>query len=156
MANTACIVVDRLSIDYQNAYEDRTMVAIMLWRWCHNVRDGVSNHRCLDYLLNRLHMRLSKKTSKLRVTGLCEGNPPVTSGFPSQRASSVEMFPFDDVIMCINVTIEPLIICPVTMQYNRVHEQHNSIIGAMHVLWTTMGSSHMCQNDNTTVILLVL
>ena len=27
------------------------------------------------------------------------GNPPVTGGFPSQRASNAEMFPFDDVIM---------------------------------------------------------
>ena len=32
-----------------------------------------------------------KKTSKLRVTGLCEGNPPVTGGFPSQRASKSEI-----------------------------------------------------------------
>ena len=31
---------------------------------------------------------VDKKTSKLRVTGLCEGNPPVTDGFPSQRASN--------------------------------------------------------------------
>ena len=29
----------------------------------------------------------SKKTSKLRVTGNCEGNPPVTGGFPSERVS---------------------------------------------------------------------
>ena len=27
---------------------------------------------------------------KLRVTGLCDGNPPITGGFPSQRASNVE------------------------------------------------------------------
>ena len=27
------------------------------------------------------------KTSKLRANGLCEGNPPMTGGFPSQRAS---------------------------------------------------------------------
>ena len=52
----------------------------------HNERDGVSNHRRLDCLLNRI----SKKTSKLRVIGLCEGNPPVTDGFPSKRASSGE------------------------------------------------------------------
>ena len=32
----------------------------------------------------------SKKTSKLRVTGLCEGNPPVTGEFPAQRASNAE------------------------------------------------------------------
>ena len=27
------------------------------------------------------------------------GEPPVTGGFPSQRVSNAEMFPFDDVIM---------------------------------------------------------
>ena len=32
----------------------------------------------------------SKKTSKLRVTGLCERNSPVTSEFPIQRASNAE------------------------------------------------------------------
>ena len=38
-------------------------------------------------------MRSSKKTSKLRVTGLCEGNPPMARGFPSQRTSKVENVP---------------------------------------------------------------
>ena len=28
---------------------------------------------------------------KLRLTGLCEGNPPVTDGFPSQRASNADI-----------------------------------------------------------------
>ena len=32
----------------------------------------------------------SKKTSKLRVTGLCEGNSSVTGEFPAQRASNAE------------------------------------------------------------------
>ena len=32
--------------------------------------------------------RRSKKTSKLRVTGLCEGNSPVTGEFPAQGASN--------------------------------------------------------------------
>ena len=48
----------------------------------------------------------SKKTSKLRVTGLCEGNSPVTgefhavtSEFPAQKPVTRNMFPFDDVIM---------------------------------------------------------
>ena len=41
----------------------------------------------------------SKETSKLRVTGLCEGNQPMTGGFPSQMVSDAEKFPFDDVIM---------------------------------------------------------
>ena len=59
-------------------------------QWRHNERDGVSNHRHLDCLLNRLFWRRLKKTSKLRVTGLCEGNSPVTGEFPSQRASNAE------------------------------------------------------------------
>ena len=42
------------------------------------------------FLLKRLFRRRSKKTSLLRVTGLCEGNPPVTGGYPSQRASNAE------------------------------------------------------------------
>ena len=59
-------------------------------QWRHNERDGVSNHRRLDCLLKRLFRRRSKKTSKLPVTGLCEGNSPVTGEFPAQRASNAE------------------------------------------------------------------
>ena len=44
----------------------------------------------LDCLLTSLIRRRSKKTSKLRVTGLCEGNPLVTGGFPSQRTNNAE------------------------------------------------------------------
>ena len=40
-----------------------------------------------------------KGASNLRVTGLCEGNSPVTGEFPAQRASNAEMFQFDDVIV---------------------------------------------------------
>ena len=40
-----------------------------------------------------------KETSKLPVTGLCEGNSLVTGEFPAQGASNVENVPFDDVIM---------------------------------------------------------
>ena len=56
-------------------------------RWRHNGRDGVSNHQPRDCLLNRLFRRESKKTSKLRVTGLCAGNSPGTGEFPAQMAS---------------------------------------------------------------------
>ena len=59
-------------------------------QWRHNKRNGVSNQRRLGCLLNRLFRSRLKKTSKLRVTGLCEGNPPVTGWFPSQRASNAE------------------------------------------------------------------
>ena len=59
-------------------------------RWRNNEHDGVSNHQPHDCLLNRLSRRRSKKTPMLRVTGLCEGNSPVTGEFPAQRASDAE------------------------------------------------------------------
>ena len=55
-------------------------------RWRHNDRDGVSNHQPHDYLCCFLFRRRSKETSKLRVTGLCTGNSPVTGEFPAQKA----------------------------------------------------------------------
>ena len=58
--------------------------------WRHNERDGISNQQPHDCLLNYLFRRRSKKTSKFRVTGLCEGNSPVTGEFPAQRANSAE------------------------------------------------------------------
>ena len=68
--------------------------------WRHNGRDSVSNDQPHDCLHNRSFRRQSKKTSKLRVTGLCAGNSPRTGEFPAQMASYVEKkFPFDDVIM---------------------------------------------------------
>ena len=57
-------------------------------QWCHNERHSVSNHQRLECFLNSSFRRRSTKTSKLRVPGLCQGNPPVTDGFPSQRPSS--------------------------------------------------------------------
>ena len=70
---------------------------MVLWRisrvcttlhWRHTGRDSVSNHQPHDCLLNRLFRRRSKKTSKLRVTGLCAGNSPETGEFPAQKASN--------------------------------------------------------------------
>ena len=73
-------------------------VLLKLWKasansslqWSHNELDGISNHQPHDCLLNRLFRCRSKKTSKHRVTGLCEGNSLVTSEFPTQRASKAE------------------------------------------------------------------
>ena len=63
----------------------------------HNRRDGVSNHQPYDCLFNCLFRCKSKKISRLRVTGLCEGNWPVNS--PHKWPVTRKMFPFDDVIM---------------------------------------------------------
>ena len=56
-------------------------------RWRHNGCNSVSNHQPRECLLRRLIRRTSKKTSKLRVTGLCAGNSPETGEFPAQMAS---------------------------------------------------------------------
>ena len=68
-------------------------------QWRHNERNVVSNDQPHDCLLNRLFRRRSKKTLKLRVTGLCEGNSPVTGEFPHEGPVTWKMLPVDDVIM---------------------------------------------------------
>ena len=59
-------------------------------QWRYNGRDSVWNHQSHDSLLNRIFRHRWKKTSKLRVTGLCEGNSLVTSEFSAQRNSKAE------------------------------------------------------------------
>ena len=59
-------------------------------RWRHNGHDNVPNHQPHGCLLNRLFRHRSKKTSKLRVTGLCARNSPGTGEFPLQMASYAE------------------------------------------------------------------
>ena len=71
------------------ATQDTTKRKLSL-RWRHNDHAGVSNHKPHGCLLYRLFRRKSKKTSKLRVTGLCMGNSPGTGEFPAQMASYAE------------------------------------------------------------------
>ena len=66
------------------------ITATITLQWRHNGHDSVSNHKPHDCLLNRLFRRRSKKTSKLRVTGLCVGNSPRTGEFPAQMDSYAE------------------------------------------------------------------
>ena len=86
---------------------------VMLWRrdiyfshalwWRHNDHDSVSNHQHHECLLNRSFRRRSKKTSKLRVTGLCVGNSPGPVNSPHKGPVTRKMFPFDDVIMALRL-----------------------------------------------------
>ena len=64
--------------------------SISVLQWRHNWYDSVSNHQPHDCSLNRLFRRRSKKTSKLRVTGLCAGNSPGTGEFPAQMVNYAE------------------------------------------------------------------
>ena len=79
--------VDR-TVDWRATLDEVVLTASLQWR--HNERDCVSNHQSHHCLLNGLFRRRSKKTSKLRVTGLCEGNSPVTGELPAQKASNAE------------------------------------------------------------------
>ena len=76
--------------DGAKEYLKRCWLTMSALQWRHNEREGVSNHRRLDCLLNRFFRRRSKKTSKFCVTGLCAGNSPVTSEFSAQRPSNTE------------------------------------------------------------------
>ena len=87
--------IDRCHTDSLQRLECRmnkaaVMIVLCSLQWRHDGHDGVSNHQPHECLLNRLFRHRSKKTSKLRVIGLCEGNSPVTGEFPAQRASNVE------------------------------------------------------------------
>ena len=67
--------------------------------WRHNDHGGVSNQQPRGCLPNRLFRRRWKKTSKLRVTGLCVGNSPGPVNSPHKGPVTWKLFPFDDVIM---------------------------------------------------------
>ena len=84
-----------------------TDAAVNTLQWRHNERDGVSNHQPHVCLLSYLYSRRAKKISKLRVTGLCEGN---TGEFPHKRSLTRKMFPFDDVIIFHSIQIQDCIV----------------------------------------------
>ena len=72
----------------QRCWHGQCYVVSLQWR--QNEHDSVSNHQPHDCLFNCLFRRRSKKTSKLRVTGLCVGNSPGTGEFPAKMASNAE------------------------------------------------------------------
>ena len=78
---------------------DMTVFIRRSLHWHHNDLDGVSNHQPHGCLLNRLFRRRSKKTPKLRVTGLFVGNSPRPMNSPHKGPVTRSMLPFDDVIL---------------------------------------------------------
>ena len=69
---------------------DRAITRTVSLQWRHNGFDGVSTHQPHHCLPNRVFRRRSKKTSKLRVAGLCVGNSPVAGEFPTQMVCNAE------------------------------------------------------------------
>ena len=75
-------------MDGVGAWKYCVILQLLPLRWRHNRRHDVSNNQPHDCLFNHLFRRGSKKISKLRVTGICEGNSPVAGEFPAQMASN--------------------------------------------------------------------
>ena len=83
-----CQIIVCLTVYWSWQWRNDSFLHTLQWR--HNESDGAANYQPRHCLLNRLVRRKSKKTSKLRVTGLCAGNSPVTGEFPAQLASNAE------------------------------------------------------------------
>ena len=94
-----CYDADKIVI---TNYREENMVFPLRWR--HNDHYSVSNQQPHGCLLNRLFRRRWKKTSKLRVTGLCVGNSPGPVNSPHKGPFTRKMFPFDDVFMAASVS----------------------------------------------------
>ena len=78
-----CLICSRNSL-LNDWVESIGLHQLYLW-WLQVLKE-----RPHDCLLNHLFRHRSKKTSKLRVTGLCAGNSPGTGEFPAQRDSYAE------------------------------------------------------------------
>ena len=86
---------------------NNNIVLVTTLHWRHDGPDWVSNHQFHDCLLNRLFRRTWKKTSKLRVTGLCAGNSPGPVNSPRKWSVTPKMCPFHDVIVTNDIEINP-------------------------------------------------
>ena len=67
-------------------FEEPRLIITMTSKWV-RWRLKSQNSRLFTQLFIQSQI---KETSKLRATGLCEGNSPVTGEFPAQRASKAE------------------------------------------------------------------
>ena len=87
---TQILLMDIIWVDSATMLREIFLWTLITLLWRHNGGECVSNHQPHDCLLSRLFGRWSKKTSKLRVAGLCAGNSPETGEFPAQMASNAE------------------------------------------------------------------
>ena len=120
-------------------------------QWRHNECDVVSNQQPHDCLLNRLFRRRSKKISKLRVTGLCAGNSPVTGELPEQMTSNVENVSTWwrhhacwDRSYGMTLCVHPLV-CPCGLLVSKITKLHDDVIKWKHVprYWPFVRGIHL-------------
>ena len=80
----------------------KVWLILEVWRYSNSGAFVSVNGNTIDIhccLLNRLFRRRSKKTSKLRVTGLCAGIHQWSVNSPHKWRVTRKTFPFDDVII---------------------------------------------------------
>ena len=70
-------------------------------QWLHNEHDGLSNHRRVNCLLNRL-FRHRSKYQKSAPLAFVRGIHRLPGDSPHKRPVTLKIFPFDDVIMMHN------------------------------------------------------
>ena len=97
----------------------KTFITLYALQWRHNGLDGVSNHQPHDCLFGRR----SKKTPKIRATGVCAGNSPGPVNSPHKWPVTRKMFPFDDVIMGYETIINTA-----KMMYDMMHQVNKMIV----------------------------
>ena len=67
-------------------------IVVVMSHECHGISDNRQFNCMFSSLLWLTNNKNNNKTQSLTLLALCEGNPPVTGGFPSQRASNAEIF----------------------------------------------------------------
>ena len=86
-------------ITYSVCFVVRRICITTTLQWYHYERDGVSNPIPTLFTQPFIQAQIKQNITKLRVTGLCAGNSPVTDEFPHKLPVTRKMFQFDDVIM---------------------------------------------------------
>ena len=104
-------------------------------QWRHNGRDGISNHQPFDCLLNRLFRHRSENASKLRVTGLCAANSPVTSSLENDAWCREAKWMTEGIMLhewkCIQILKPVLCIHYIA---GLAHDYSNSIVNSLELL----------------------
>ena len=72
---------------------------------------GVSKYQQFDCLFNSWFRLTQKKSGRPVLLALCEGNPPPTGGFPSQKASIAESVSWRHHDRCLNQWNHFLCLC---------------------------------------------
>ena len=104
-----CLSISLRPLFIQSYDMNTSHISVPSLQWRYNGRDSVSNHKTHDCLLNPLFRCRSKKTSKLRVTGLCAGKFAGVRWISQHKwPATRKMFPFDDVIIFWWDTSAPL------------------------------------------------